>query len=297
MEYRKFRLKNSLNEYYELTNPDIQHFLYQPTGLGFRGFSTGYRFKNRYNRKEMEYDLPTVSGTMIFHKDTIQENYALYFEFMQFIQHSPLEIEYLITQYDDEWDKAKYAECDVVQIDKSETDEYGLLRTPIIFKCYTFWRDRELKTYTAKAEIEGEQLQIPMTFPFYFGKDSLRGIVIENNGSLVAPLKVVVQGTCVNPTYRIFDENGNEYGACKFDGTFSSVEVESDTENVVLRQNGMIVANPAKYEDLTIGNLDEDDYYLTFLNIKPGKNYMTASLGPNFKGEITFSWRDEWISF
>lgn len=296
-EYRKFRLKNSNNEYYDLANSKQKHFLYSPAGLGFSGQTYGYRFRNRKYVKETEFELPTVSGTMVFHADTIEENYALYYDFMSFIEHTPLEIYYLTPQNPDNWNYSKYAECDAVQIDKTETDqETPMLRAPIKFECRTFWRDKTIKTYTAKPGITGDQLQIPMTFPFWFGLDSLRGIVIYNDGTVEAPLTVEIKGSCVNPTYKLFDENGVEYGACKLDGTFSSVKVETDTETITLKRNGVVLSNPAKYEDLTIGNLDQDDYYLTFLSLKPGKNLMTASLGSSFSGSVVFSWRDEWIS-
>ena len=137
-----------------------------------------------------------------------------------------------------------------------------------------------------------------LAFPFAFGADPLRSIVLPNNGTLPTPVKLEITGACINPWVRFFDENYVEYGGCKFTGEYDYVYVDAndDTEQIILKKDGIVLGNAPEKQDLTVGNPDDKDFFLTFLKIKPGRTYCTVNVGSDFVGNIDLTWRDEHIS-
>ena len=303
MAYRQFKLINSLGQVYTLTDQNFKVFLNNPTGLGMRKNISGIRVGNRYKINKREYDLPRPGGELVFYDDINEDKYSKYIEFVQFASHYPLKLYYYVPNNDisEQDSNAIYLNCEVQILNKDEVKTDSLLRVPVTFLATTFWlAAKESRIYINEQDVGDGQFTFPLSFPFSFGSDPLRNIKFPNNGTLVTPLTYELNGLCINPYIRLYDENFVEYGAARFIGNFDYIYVNSNDneEQIILKYNGSELSNPANYQDLTIGNVDEeDDYFLTFLKVKPGISYASVTFGNNFEGSIELKWRDEYATF
>lgn len=309
MAYRKFKLVNSLGDEYHLTDKNFKHFLNSPSGFGMTKSIDGTRVGNRIKVNKRIYDIPRPSGELIFYDDTNEDKYDAYADFVKFAQFTPLRLYYFIPSDERTQEEANtvYIECEVMSLSKSEISHNGdLLRVPINFQGETFWLSDKLNELIISNEVEDVgTFTFPLTFPFAFGTDPFRNIELNSNGTIVTPVTFTIEGECNDPMINFYEkkiENGIEvydpYAACKFEGTYDYVFVDANDNNetITLRYNGVSITNPASKQDLTIADPDNEDFFMTFMKIKPGKTFATFSLGADFRGTVTLSWRDEFVS-
>lgn len=302
MGYRKFKLKNSIGEEYPLTDQNFKHFLSEPSGLGFSKDIDGVRLGNRYKVTKREYEFPKPTGTLVFYYNSNEEIYDGYAEFIRFASHYPLKLYYYVpgTEKSEEEASMIYLDCEIVSANKSEVSySNSMLSVPLTFQGYGFWLSNNESHLNINIEDkEAGTFTFPLTFPFSFGTDPLRDVKLSNLGTLVTPVVFTIIGECTNPYIRFFDENYNEYAACRINGTYDYVHVDANDNNEIidLRSGSSVIGNPANMQDLTIGNPDEEDFYLTFLKIKPGTTLATITFGNDFKGAIDLTWRDEYAT-
>ena len=303
MRYRNFKLKNSLDQTYELTDQNFKRFFNSPKGLGFKKNITGIRIGNRFKTTKREYEFPQPSGELLFYDYNNEQTYDSYSEFIRFASFYPLRLYYYTPSFDKTEDEANslYLKCEIIVGDKTEISRNdNALHVPITFKGSSFWMSGRESNYIVDLDNIGDsEFTFPLSFPFSFGTDPLRNIVLSNNGTLPAPVTFVITGSCTNPYIRLYDKDYVEYGSSKIIGTYDYVKVsaEEDDEQIILENNGIAVPNAINKQDLTIGNEIIDDYYLTFLKLKPGMTYATVNFENNFTGTISLSWRDEYISY
>lgn len=312
MAYRKFKLVNSLNQVYELTDQNYKQFLNNPTGLGFRKDLDGIRVGNRYKITKREYDLPSPSGELIFYHDTNEDKYDAYEEFIRFASHYPLKLYYYTPGNNKTEEEANslYLNCEVVTADKSQIAyDSGMLRVPVSFQGFSFWLSgKESRLEINNEEVDASGFTFPLSFPFSFGSDPLRNIVLPNNGTLVTPVTYKITGRCVDPYIRFFEkqyvdgeETYVEYAASRFTGTYDTVYVDGNdsSQQIILTYGGQTIGNPAVKQDLSLANVDdpENEFFLTFLKIKPGTTHATVTFNNDFIGTIDLTWRDEYVSY
>jgi len=300
MGYRKFKLKNSLDQEYLLTDQNYKHFFNSPSGLGIDKNLTVVRLGNRNKITKREYEFPTIRGELLFYDSTNEDKYDAYNEFVRFASFYPLRLFYYTpgnNKTEEEADSI-FISCEIDTINKSEVSHSdSMLHASVTFKTYSFWLSgKESILEVDVSDADKGQFTFPLSFPFAFGTDPLRDLKFNSKGTLNTPIMYRINGECTNPYIRFFDENGEEYAASKINGTYDFVEVNADAVNeyITLRRQGATIANPINMQDLTIGNPDEDEFFLTFLQAKPGVTKATVSFGNDFKGTVTFFWRDEY---
>lgn len=307
MGYRKFRLVNSIGETYELTDKNYKHFLYQPKGLGYNKELSGIRLGNRVKVNGRTYDMPSPSGEMIFYEVNPEGIYDDYNEFMLFLSHSPVKLYYYTPGNNKSEEEANsiYLECEDISVEKNDINpEDGCLHCPITFTGLTFWLKggQPSDLVIRKTQEEAGDFTFPLSFPFSFGQDSLKNIELISNGTLTTPIILTIDGRCVDPYIRFYQKINNEYieyGAAKLIGTFDNVSIDGNdnVQSIFLMRDGEVLTNGADYQDMTVG-VPGDDFFLTFLKLKPGKTYATISFAEeNFEGEVHFIWRDEYYSY
>lgn len=312
MGYRKFKLVNSLDQTYELTDQNYKHFLNSPQGLGYRKDLDGIRVGNRLKVTKRDYALPSPSGELLFYDDNNEDIYDNYQEFIRFASHYPLKLYYYTPGKNKSEEEANsiYLNCEVVEASKSQvTYSDGIMRVPVSFQGYSFWLSGTLSRLSIdNTESEPSTYTYPLSFPFAFGSDPLRNIVLPNNGTLTAPVTFTITGRAVNPYIRFFETkvvNGVstyvEYAASKILGTYDRVYVNANDneQEISLEYEGATIGNPAEKQDLSLGNVDdeENEFFLTFLKLKPGTTHATVTFGNEFQGQIDLNWRDEYVSY
>lgn len=126
-DYRKLWLINSLGNRYDFANPQVDVFLNEPSGFGFRRNITTLVVGNSELVTSQQFQLTDIQGDLLFYNGNNGTRYQAYFDFIQFAKFKPLELHYQtpneLTSY----------HCDVVftQASKGEVDEDSILRVSV----------------------------------------------------------------------------------------------------------------------------------------------------------------------
>lgn len=294
-DVRKFWLENQNGEIWHFTSEESKTFLNAPAGLGMSVNYAGFRLGNAEVVNYQQYQLNSITGTLIFHKNTRTDIYEDYFKFMQFISNnSLLKLHY---QTPNDFETSYYSYGFVAQIDKGEIDNSRLvMQCPIVFKRQTFWRNDKINILNIENEAGTDGKKYELLRPYYYASSKLNNIRIVNRGNAEATLKITIFGEAENPTFKIYDSSNRQYGAMRMLGTFDEVMVDSDdlNENIVLKRNGAILTAPYGYQDLTIGAPNQ--IYVTFVKIKSGVSTGVFSSDNTFTGSVRLEWSDEYVS-
>lgn len=226
--YRQIWLVNSNNTMFDLAGDPstCKVFLNGPRGLGFDTELSMVRFGNANYTVTSVTKFPSISGTLIFHKDP----YETYKEFMDFINVGGLKMYY--QPYDHEY----YMDVDITKVDKSELDRYGVLRCSITIAPLSFWKDRDFVITDRIVESRGSNNIIDIS---------------AINTDLDVGLYLTAQSLIpmVNPEISLIISNNDgseqyEYGQTKFIGNYTSLELNTndgehsiamrDTDNILI---------------------------------------------------------------
>lgn len=287
--YRKFWFINSLNEKYELTNRNSKIFLNAPTGLGFSKQFITTRYRSFERVLNVEYNMPTPSGELLFYERGNNVIYQDYQDFIQFIKHRPLKFYYQLPNSFDSY----YIDCEIAQIDKSEIGTDTILHCPIIIKGNSFWKNAKENELVVSQEIEGDAKTYPYTYPYTYGGNSFSHIDISSNGTLESGFEFIIEHEVSNPTLSLY-QNNVKYGEIKINGTYDRVIVNTKDgeQSIYLEYQGSVIANPTSYFDLS-GN---GDYITPFPKLNVGNSVLTFSYGGEYEDEIKIRWNDIYSS-
>lgn len=291
---RKFWLENQDGAIWHFTDEESNTFLNVPAGLGLAVDYAGFRLGNAEIVNYQEYQLNNITGTLLFYKNNRAGIYDDYFKFMQFIsKNSLLKLHY---QTPNDFN-SYYCYCFVAQIDKGELDNNrAVMQCPITFKRQTFWRNDNKNIINIENVVGEDGKHYTLQRPYYYAPSKLNNIRILNKGNAEATLKLTIFGEVTNPTFKIFDNNNNQYGAMRMLGTFDEVMIDSDdlNENIVLKRNGAIITAPYGYQDLSIGSPNQ--IYVTFIKVKSGASMGVFTYDGIFTGSLRLEWSDEYAS-
>lgn len=291
-KYRKFRLMNGNNNYYDLTEHSNKVFANEPSGLGYSRTISVLRLGDEILQPYSQINLDTISFELLFYDSTLSEKYQKYMDFVNFLSYKPL---YLLYQRPNSftWYRRR---IEVMSLDKTEVELDGMLHCDIQIQTLSFWEDDEKQVLTVTNQIDESSKVYPITYPFVYGATSLTNIPLVSIGLLEAPLEITIDGTVTNPQYILYDHNDVIYGRGRFIGTFDKVYINSkeSEESIVLTRGGLILSNPLGYQDLTVGSPDE--VYVTFLKLKTGQSKLRFNVDSGFDGSVTISWRNRYVS-
>ena len=192
MAVRKFRLQNANGATWDLMNPDA--FFYSPDGLGFRMDSEFFRIGNTYQLIETEAAQKTPAGIMVF------ASYALYRQFADFINNTPLRLLYMPQN---EW---VYLDCIVSNLSKAEFDH-----TDKRLKCNIDFQGLGKWYIPRQAQRTGIEVANAKKYTYsydYAYADSITGTInIINNSSEDSPTIITIMGEITNPTWSLIVNN------------------------------------------------------------------------------------------
>ena len=189
---RQFRLQNSLGQTFDLMNPDA--FFYTPDGLGFRMNSEFFQIGNTYQLIETEAAQKTPAGIMVF------KTYALYRQFADFINNTPLKLMY---KPQSEW---VYLDCIVSRLTKAEIDyRDNRLKCNIDFQGLGKWY---VPRTAMRSGVEtANSKKYTYTYDYEYA-DSITGTInIVNNSSEASPTIITIRGEITNPTWSLIINN------------------------------------------------------------------------------------------
>lgn len=192
MSVRQFKLINSKGSTFDLMRKDA--FFYTPDGLGFRINAQFFQIGNAYKLIDTESAQKAPSGVMVF------ASYAVYREFADFVNFSPLKLLYKPMN---EW---VYLDCIVSNLSKAEIDHIdNRLKCNIDFTATSKW-------YIPRtAQRSGVEVSNAKKYTYlydYSYADSITGLInIINKSSEPSPTILNIMGEITNPTWTLTVNN------------------------------------------------------------------------------------------
>lgn len=291
MIVRKFYFENGLGDKYELTNKTFKTFLYKPKGLGFTKSIATQRLGDSELLVNETYDTPKPNGEILFY-DTGKE-YQSYFDFIKFISYEPLKFGYIPTNSIEPY----YIDCQVVQLEKTEIDDDGVMHCPIVIYGLSMWKTAKQYEMTLRNTFDTDGKHYPLVRPYHYANSTLANIDFNNNGTLPTGFIIEVDGEVQNMQLTAYDEKFNKVGVAKINGTFDYIRINTnDTEQEIeLQIDGSVVANPTAYQDLSIA---DGKAVMTFFKLPVGKSKLVFTCGniETFDGTVKFKWNNKFIS-
>lgn len=294
MEYRKFRLLNSQNKIFELTDKNFKVFASKPSGLGFSKTVSIYRLGDENLIPYSMLNLDQITFELLFYDEKLADKYQKYDDFISFISYKPI---YLLYQKPNSFNWYR-RRIESMSLSKTEVSTDGMLHCNYNVQTLTFWEDNninEIVVTTPEPDVEEGKIY-PLTYPFAYTGSSLTNIQLRSVGFLDSPLQITIDGTTTDPQYILYDENNEIYGRGKFIGTFDRLYINSSEsdEQLELKRNDLILSNPLSYQDLTVGSPNE--IYVTFLKLKLGGSRISFILGDAFEGSVRIQWRNRYAT-
>ncbi len=189
---RKFRVINAKGDILDLTSDPSKYFFHDISGLGFDSDSEyeqiGYQFvETKRLLKQAE-----IKGTISV------AGYKLYEEMMRLMQSRPLKLEYIANE-------TYYIDVNVKRIEKSELEEAGRLRCPVVFEALGRMYKRIVRNIDGSV---GNGKKYDFTFPYRYDDNNSGTILIESDSELESPIVITFMGPCRNPVWTHY-VNGN----------------------------------------------------------------------------------------
>lgn len=185
---RTFRLYDNDGNRYNLTSRD-RLFFYAIDGLGFEQSAEFQRIEERFALLESHIEQATIEGTIKFWQPEAE---LQYFNFAQFCQNQPIMMDYN-NNY------GTYSRRGIItKIERGDGDGNELL-IKIQFKAQTPWY-KEIIEYNPGTESGGKVYNY--SYDYTYLKDGKNTITIDSDSYQSSPVKLVVIGPAINPSWR-----------------------------------------------------------------------------------------------
>lgn len=190
---RTFRLYDNDGNRYNLTSPN-NLFFYAVDGLGFVQKAEFQRIVDRYALLESHIDHAKIEGTIKFWQPNAE---LQYFNFAQFCQNQPIMMDYN-NNY------GTYSRRGIItKIERGDGDG-NELRVKIEFSAMTPWY-KNVSEYNPGTESGGKVYNYTYDYTYLVGGKNT--ITIESDSYQSSPVKLVVLGPAINPSWRHYVNN------------------------------------------------------------------------------------------
>lgn len=258
---RQFALQNGLGEIYKLTDKNSKIFLNVPTNLGLSKRISTNRLGNSEIVSSETYEMPQPSGSLIFHNDR-SGNYKDYYDFIRFASKKPISLWYKIPTSQVP-NNIFHIPVEIMAIEKSEVNTYGMLEVPISFYGTNFWQITQTQVSQTTESVE-----------IYNDSDFNVGIEIE--------ARKLTSQAFTNPKI-LFKQDNVEYGAIAINyENLTKIKINTrDKDQVITLYDGdEVITNPFAYIDFSYADGVKD---FPFPKLKQG--YTTIELTYDNMGE------------
>lgn len=180
--------------------------------------------------------------------------------------------------------KTRYTEGKIIELSKTEKDEFNRLIRDCVFKPLTPFFTHVSNAIKIKMTSYGKSY--PYKYPYSYGAAKMENNEINNPYILDVPVTVKITGSVSEPIVRLLDENNVEYNRVSF-------------PEVTLYDGDYIIINSADRKIwANISGAGEQDFaahtdpsYDTFLRAITGKSKISVNFSPSDTGELVGSWR------
>lgn len=179
--------------------------------------------------------------------------------------------------------RQRYCEGRVVELTRTELNEYSVLAQDLIFMPLTpFFTNIENQIYV---EMSSTGKNHPYKYPYSYGKSKIENNLISNPYILDVPVTIRINGGITTPMIQLLDADGIAYNTV----SFNTVTL-SDTEHIIINsaERKIWFWGGAAYSDIT---QEVNPMYDTFLRAKAGESTLSDNLLATDTGNIIGSWR------
>ena len=208
---REFKIVNEKGQEYSLMDIKNYCLFTEPKGLGY-SYKTDYeQLGNTFITNLRRIEQGKIEGQVNF------LSYDNYKNLIDFIEHSEkLRWSYKIPYHNGT--KEYFKDIQIVSISKSEKQPNGIISESIVFDALSLWYAENVFTYDSSAQ-PGE-IRWDFTWDSRFGDYTERSLDFINDGHVVAPIEVSIDGEVVNPKI-ILKVEGETYQEVDFTTTIA----------------------------------------------------------------------------
>lgn len=208
---REFKLINEKGQEYSLMNIHNYCLLTDPSGLGY-SYTTEYeQLGNTFVTNLRKFKQGEISGTANF------LSYDNYKNLVDFIEASEsLRFSYKIPFEDGQ--KEYFKNVQIKSITKTQEQTNGIISETVVFNCLTLWYEENTFIHTIQPQTN--EIRWNFKWDSKFIDYSTRSLQYINNGHVVSPIQVEINGHVVNPKIELYVE-GELYQELPF-----TVEIE-----------------------------------------------------------------------
>lgn len=190
---RTYKLVNNDGTEYELTETHAG-FLYNVSGLGFERDTEYRQVSSRFALSKDNLSQQSITGTVRFFHPGAERKY---FDFVRFLNNTPLTLKYNpgIGEF--------IRHGSVVSCEKSDSGE-GALRAFITFRCTTPWIKRVFVMNDGSLQA-GKVYNY--RYNYTYSDDIAQTIHIHSDSFLKCPVRLIIHGPAVNPSWRHYVNN------------------------------------------------------------------------------------------
>lgn len=193
MNIRNFRLINNDGKGYNLTTRE--HFLHDPSGLGYDKETEYQRLGNQYIVLDDAFAQGQVQGEVFFPQPNA---YDKYFEFVRFCQNEPIYLLYKPAE------KEYRRQVKLSNVGKEEIANGGLNVTAV-FSCLTLFYE-QFSIFGDASEATGGKTY-NYKYDYRYSSMSANTLVLDSDSYAESPCAIYIYGEAVNPVWRHYVNN------------------------------------------------------------------------------------------
>lgn len=180
--------------------------------------------------------------------------------------------------------KTRYTEGKVIDLSKTEKDEYDRLVRDCVFKPLTPFFSHISNTIRIENSTAGKSY--PFRYPYRYGRQIVKNNEINNSYILDVPVTIKLFGNIANPTISLIDDQNTPYNTVRFGGlTLGENDyliINSADRKIWLYTHGAGIQDASNLTD------PEKD---TFLRAVSGLSKISVNLETSDSGYLIGSWR------
>ena len=249
----------------------------QPKGLGFK-----------LNLSVIETDIESIITKVVQAKQNIPlrltnlQGYQAGNLLANWIQKYSRADKTMALEYNDTT-KIRYCVGKVVDLTKTELDEFSTLPQDLVFRPTDFFFSK--RENLIKIAVSSIGKSYAFKYPYAYGKSLIENNTIDNPYINDIPLILRINGGVTNPNLQLLDENDVSYNRVEF----SSLDLTADQHLIInSAQRKILYWNGSSYEDYAP---EVNPSYDTFLWAKSGISTLSINLESTDTGEAIGSWR------
>ena len=210
---REFFLENEYGQTFGMNSTE-KGFLRNPKGLGYKLTAAYTKIGGSWVRNTPEDAQATISAELVV---GTKSPYEAVQDFFRFVRGSKELILHRVTP------AGEYLkDVDLLNVEVTEIGEGDYLYIPVSFAARSLWYKKVDAVYQVSTEVQGAK-RYAYPYPYKYVDFSNGEVTVENDGSVAAPLQVVINGPVSDPVISM-EVDGEETARVEISGQAAAGE-------------------------------------------------------------------------